>query len=124
MPKLDYKKDYKELYLPKASPFVVDVPPMRFIMVDGAGDLQGDEYQHAVSLLYTLSYTIKMKGKELDGYMDYVVFPLEGLWWCEGGLLVVSFISAYAPLVDSLKAEPESIGRLKTALLGYFQDAA
>jgi Uncharacterized conserved protein len=59
---------------------------MNFIMVDGAGDPKSEEYQHAVSILYALSYTIKMKGKEIAGYFDYTIFPLEGLWWCEGGI--------------------------------------
>jgi len=85
MPKADYKKDYKDLYLPKAVPTIIDVPAVSFIMVDGKGDPRDKEYQDAISLLYSLSYTIKMKGKEIAGYFDYTVFPLEGLWWCEGG---------------------------------------
>ncbi len=85
MPKIEYKKDYKELYLPTTSPVIVDVPAMRFIMVDGKGDPAGEAYQQAVSALYSLSYVIKMKGKELPDYLDYTVFPLEGLWWLDGG---------------------------------------
>mgnify|MGYP003593927703 CR=1 FL=1 len=85
MHKVDYKKDYKDFYVPKTVPAILDVPSMAFIMVDGKGDPKGKEYQDAVSLLYALSYTIKMKGRELAGYFDYTVFPLEGLWWCEGG---------------------------------------
>lgn len=85
MRKVDYKKDYKDLYLPKAIPTIIDVPSMNFIMVDGKGDPKDKEYQDAVFLLYALSYTIKMKGKEFADYYDYTVFPLEGLWWCEGG---------------------------------------
>jgi hypothetical protein len=85
MPKIDYKKDYKDLYLPGATPSLLNVPAMPFLMVDGKGDPQGSEYQNAVSVLYSLSYTIKMKGKDFAGYYDYTVFPLEGLWWCEGG---------------------------------------
>lgn len=85
MSKVDYKKDFKGLYLPKAVPVLIDVPAMTFIMVDGKGDPSGEEYQQAVSLLYSLSYTIKMKGKELPGYCDYTIFPLEGLWWIDGG---------------------------------------
>jgi len=86
MPKVDYKKDYKEFYLPKGIPTTIDVPPMVFIMVDGKGDPKGDEYQNALSLLYSLSYTIKMKGKDIAGYFDYTVFPLESLWWSEDGI--------------------------------------
>ena len=84
--KLDYKKSYKELYLPKQKPDVVDVPAMKFIMVNGSGNPNdsGGEYQKAVELLYGLSYTIKMSKKNGCGpedYFEYVVPPLEGLWW-------------------------------------------
>ena len=81
MTKLDYKKDLKELYLPKAEPTLITIPPMNFIMVNGTGAPQDTGYQTAVGLLYALSYTIKMKGTPLPGYFDYAVFPLEGLWW-------------------------------------------
>ena len=85
MPKADYKKDHKDLYLPKAAPVIIDVPKMSFISVEGKGDPDGREYQDAVSVLYSLSYTIKMKGKDIAGYFDYSVFPLEGIWWGEDG---------------------------------------
>ncbi len=86
MEKLDYKKQYKDLYLPKESPAQVLIPQMNFIMVDGKGNpnKEGGEYQQAVELLYALSYTIKMSNKNNcapDGYFEYVVPPLEGLWW-------------------------------------------
>ncbi|QDR81612.1 GyrI-like domain-containing protein [Sporomusa termitida] len=90
MPKVDYRKDYKDLYLPKAIPAIIDVPAMVYIMVNGQGDPKGKEYQDAVALLYALAYTIKMKGKEIAGYFEYTVFPLEGLWWCEGGAFAVN----------------------------------
>jgi len=88
--KLDFKKEYKDLYMPAAKPSVVNVPAMKFIMVDGKGDpnAEGGEYQQSVELLYALSYTIKMGYKNSvkpEGYADYVVPPLEGLWWLEGG---------------------------------------
>lgn len=82
--KFDYKKEFKDLYLPKSEARIVDVPEMNFIMVDGKGDPNGEEYQKAVELLYGLAYTIKMSykgGKNIDGYFEYVVPPLEGLWW-------------------------------------------
>lgn len=84
--KLDYKKEYKDLYMPKAKPSIIDVPPMNFIMIDGTGDpnIEGGEYKHAVELLYSLSYSIKMSkmgDNKIDGYFEYVVPPLEGLWW-------------------------------------------
>lgn len=84
--KLDYKKEYKDLYLPKTAPMIIDVPIMNFIMIDGKGDPNDEsgEYAKAVELLYGLSYTIKMSiksGVEPRNYFEYVVPPLEGLWW-------------------------------------------
>lgn len=85
----DYKKEYKDLYMPKAKPSVIDVPEMTFIMVDGKGNPNtSEEYKNAMELLYGLSYSIKMSkmsGTTPSGYFDYVVPPLEGLWWGEDG---------------------------------------
>jgi hypothetical protein len=85
----DYKKEYKDLYLPKDNPLLIDVPAINFIMVDGCGDPNNNqEFQEAVELLYGLSYIIKMsksKGKQPEGYFEYVVPPLEGLWWVDKG---------------------------------------
>ena len=86
--KLDYKKEFKELYLPKATPSLVEVPPMQFIMVEGAGDpnLDAGEYSRALEILYGLSWTIKMSkmsGNQPEGYFEYIVPPLEGLWWID-----------------------------------------
>ncbi len=75
---IDYKKTEKELYLPKSTPSVIDVPRMTFITVDGKGDPNTSaEYTAAVELLYGLSYTVKMGNKSI---LEYVVPPLEGLW--------------------------------------------
>ncbi len=75
---IDYKKTQKELYLPKTTPSVIDVPRMTFITVDGKGDPNtSDEYAIAVELLYGLSYSIKMSNKAI---LEYVVPPLEGFW--------------------------------------------
>src|SRR5690554_2254598 len=83
--KFDFKKEYKELYQPKTVPSIVEVPEMLFIAVDGQGDPNTSPvYQEAVQVLYGLSYTIKMSpksGNAPQGYFDYVVPPLEGLWW-------------------------------------------
>lgn len=83
--KFDFKKEYKELYQPKTKPSIVDVPEMLFIAVDGEGDPNtSPEYQRAVQTLYGLSYAIKMSprnGYTIEGFFDYVVPPLEGLWW-------------------------------------------
>jgi len=86
--KVDYKKDYKDLYLPKTKPMLIDVPPINFIMIEGAGDPNHTEYQEAVGALYALTFTIKMSkmsGNQPEGYFEYVVPPLEGLWWISGG---------------------------------------
>ncbi len=84
MPVFDFKKEFKELYMPKSQPSIVDVPEMVFIMVDGQGDPNtSSAYQQAVEILYGLSYSIKMSKKSEtppSGYFDFVVPPLEGLW--------------------------------------------
>ena len=81
--KLDYKKAYPDLYLPGKAPALVDVPPMPFFMLAGSGAPEDAQYQNAVSALYAVSYTIKMSkmGKaQPEGYFEYSVPPLEGLW--------------------------------------------
>ena len=84
----DYKKEYKELYLPKAMA-IVQIPPMNFITIKGKGDLneENGEYQRCIPFLYAVAYTLKMSKNtdhRISGYFDYVVPPLEGLWWQEG----------------------------------------
>lgn len=85
----DFKKEYKDLYMPKIKPSIVDVPKMIFIMVDGKGNPNTCKtYKNAMEILYGLSYTIKMSkmsGMQPEGYFEYVVPPLEGLWWGEDG---------------------------------------
>lgn len=82
----DYKKEYKEFYMPKGTSSIVTVPKMNYIAVRGSGnpnDADG-EYKQAIGLLYGIAFTIKMSKKEdhqIDGYFDYVVPPLEGFWW-------------------------------------------
>lgn len=89
MKKIDFKKDFKELYAPGDNPVLIKIPAMKFLMVDGCGnpnDSEG-EYQDAVSILYALIYTIKMGckfGKFDTGteiFPDYTLPPLEGFWW-------------------------------------------
>ena len=84
----DYKKEYKEFYMPKNQPGIVEVPPMNYIAVRGKGDpnVEGGEYKQSIGLLYGIAFTIKMSKKgshQIAGYFDYVVPPLEGLWWQE-----------------------------------------
>ena len=90
MEKLDYKKKFKDLYQPKSVPSVIDVPQMKFIQIDGKGNPNDEngEYQKAMESLYALSYAIKMlpkSGNKPPGYFEYVVPPLEGLWWLADG---------------------------------------
>ncbi|MGN8913321.1 GyrI-like domain-containing protein [Anaerofustis butyriciformans] len=88
--KLDYKKEYKDLYMPKKTPSIIEVPKMNFIMVKGRGNPNTSiEYKNAMEILYGLSFTIKMSkmskdpSEKIDGYFEYVVPPLEGFWWVE-----------------------------------------
>ncbi|MBR6091073.1 MAG: GyrI-like domain-containing protein [Anaerolineaceae bacterium] len=85
----DYKKEYKEFYLPKGKPSIITVPKMNYIAVRGSGDPNEEdgEYKTAVGLLYALAFTIKMSKKgshKIEGFFDFVVPPLEGFWWQEG----------------------------------------
>ena len=82
----DYKKEYKEFYLPPKQPGIVEMPKMNFLAVRGKGDPneENGEYKRAMELLYGMAYTIKMsyKGEHIiEGFFEYVVPPLEGLWW-------------------------------------------
>ena len=85
----DFKKEYKEFYLPPAKPVVVTVPKANYIAVRGKGDPneEGGAYQQAIGILYAVAYTLKMSYKtdyRIEGFYDYVVPPLEGFWWQEG----------------------------------------
>ena len=85
----DYKKEYPEFYLPAQTPSIVTIPAMNFLAVRGQGDPneEGGSYQQALGMLYAVAFTIKMSkwGKyQWKGYFDYVLPPLEGLWWQEG----------------------------------------
>ena len=84
----DYKKEYKDLYMPKATPSIVTVPEMKYIAVNGSGNPNepGGEYQQALGILYPVAYALKMSYKtdyRIDGFFEYVVPPLEGLWWTD-----------------------------------------
>ena len=85
----DYKKEYKEFYLPPKQPTIVEVPKMNYLAIRGKGDpnTENGEYKASIGLLYAIAFTIKMSYKgehKIDGYFEYVVPPLEGLWWQEG----------------------------------------
>ena len=85
----DYKKEYKEFYMPKNVPAIITVPKMNYIAVRGSGDpnTEDGEYKTAIGLLYAIAFTIKMSKRgnhKIEGYFDYVVPPLEGFWWQDG----------------------------------------
>ena len=85
----DFKKEYREFYMPKDKPGIVTVPSMNYIAVRGQGDpnLEKGEYKQSIGVLYGIAFTIKMSkmgDHRIDGYFDYVVPPLEGFWWQEG----------------------------------------
>ena len=82
----DYKKEYREFYMPKSKPEIVNVPEFNYIAVRGKGDPneEGGAYKKAIGVLYAVAYTLKMSYKtdhKIDGFFEYVVPPLEGFWW-------------------------------------------
>lgn len=82
----DYKKEYKEFYLPPKHPHIITIPPMNYLAARGHGDpnTENGEYKQSIELLYAIAFTIKMSKKtdrRIEGYFDYVVPPLEGFWW-------------------------------------------
>lgn len=84
----DFKKEYKEFYMPKNNPEIITVPPANYIAVRGVGDPNEPDgaYQQAISVLYAVAYTLKMSYKtdhRIEGFFEYVVPPLEGFWWQE-----------------------------------------
>lgn len=85
----DFKKEYKEFYMPKSKPSIVEIPKMNYIAVRGEGNPNDEngEYKKSIGLLYGIAYTIKMSYKgshKIDGFFEYVVPPLEGFWWQDG----------------------------------------
>ena len=85
----DFKKEYKDYYMPAAKPSIVTIPPMNYIAVRGKGDPNAEDgaYKQAISLLYGIAFTIKMSkmgDHRIEGYFDFVVPPLEGFWWQDG----------------------------------------
>lgn len=86
----DFKKEFKEYYMPKNKPQIVDMPPVNYIAVRGKGDPndEGGEYKKAIEVLYAVAYTLKMSYKtdyKIDGFFEYVVPPLEGFWQTDNG---------------------------------------
>lgn len=87
----DFKKEYKEYYMPPRKPTVVNVPKMNYVAVRGKGDPneEGGDYKKAIGVLYAVAFTIRMSykgGHDIEGFFEYVVPPLEGFWHQEGGI--------------------------------------
>lgn len=81
--KVEYKKDFKQLYLPGTAPAIIDVGKIPYVMISAEGDPNGETFARVVEALYSLSYAVKMSYKSSDvpdGYYEYTVFPLEGIW--------------------------------------------
>lgn len=96
----DYKKEFKDLYMPKTLPTIVNVPEMKYIAVKGCGNPneQDGKYQQALGLLYPVAYALKMSYKtdhRIDGFFEYVVPPLEGLWWTDNDTIDFADKSAF-----------------------------
>ncbi len=92
----DYKKEYKEFYMPKNKPSIVNIPKMNYIAVRGKGNPndENSEYKVSIGLLYAIAFTIKMSYKgtyKINGYFEYVVPPLEGFWWQNGNKDVLDY---------------------------------
>lgn len=111
----DFKKEYKELYAPKAKPEILTVPPANYLAAEGEGDpnQEGGAYQNAVSVLYAMAYTLKMSykgGREIPGFFEYVVPPLEGFWW-QPGVTGVDYRTKAAFRWISVIRLPDFVGR-------------
>lgn len=92
----DYKKEYKEFYMPKNKPSIVTIPKMNYIAVRGKGNPNDEngEYKESIGLLYAIAFTLKMSYKgtyKIPGYFEYVVPPLEGFWWQEGNYSTIDY---------------------------------
>ena len=102
----DFKKEYKEFYMPKNKPEIVTVPKANYIAVRGKGNPneEGGAYQQAISVLYAVAYTLRMSYKtdhKIAGFFEYVVPPLEGFWWQENN---------NAPVADEV--DPELLAKV------------
>lgn len=92
----EYKKEYKEFYMPKNKPSIVEIPKMNYLAVRGTGNPndENSEYKASIGLLYAIAFTIKMSYKgpyKINGYFEYVVPPLEGFWWQEGNKFGIDY---------------------------------
>jgi hypothetical protein len=117
MQKVDFKKVLKHLYNPSEKEVsLVDIPQMNFVMVDGSGDPnKAAEYQEAIETLYAISYTIKFAVKKEQG-MDFVVMPLEGLWWTDNMSLFTTSKDIWKWTAMIMQPENVTLALFETAL--------
>ncbi len=110
---IDFKKTQKELYMPGTKPSLIEVPEMIFFMVDGAGDPNTSaEYAGAMEILYALSWGVKMSkmsAAQPEGYFDYVVPPLEGLWWHRDGGVIEDILDKDSFCWTSMIRQPDFV---------------
>lgn len=112
----DYKKEYKEFYMPKSKPSIVEIPKMNYIAVRGCGNPNDEngEYKKSIGLLYAIAFTIKMSYKgthKIDGFFEYVVPPLEGFWWQDGMDGVIDYNSKETMKFISIIRLPDFVDR-------------
>ena len=126
-PKYEWRKTEKEFYLAKAVPQLVEVPPMNYFVVDGAGSPADEEFQAVVGLLYTLSYTVRMMPKSgwtPPDYREYTVFPLEGIYrmdsdaWAPGEELDKSKLQYRLMIRQPRFVTPDVVERVRASALG------
>lgn len=80
MNKVEWRKSFKELYLPKSKPTIINIEPLKYITIEYQGNPNDEEFSLVMEAIYGLSYAVKMKSKKLENYYEYTVFPLEGIW--------------------------------------------
>lgn len=122
--KEDWRKTEKALYAPGKTPGLVDVPAQRFIAIDGVGDPNGDDFSDRVGVLYALSYTIKMmpkSGVTPEGYEEYSMFPLEGVWDLQGPWLAGTPLDKSALKYTIMIRQPAFV---TDALFAFAQETA
>lgn len=112
----DFKKEYKEFYMPKNKPNIIEIPKMNYIAIRGKGNPneENGDYKKTIGLLYNIAYTIKMSDKgshKIDGFFEYVVPPLEGFWWQDGMKETIDYNNKSAMHFISIIRLPDFVTR-------------
>lgn len=110
--KKEWKKDEKAIYLPKTNPELIQIPPMRFFMLDGRGNPNSEAFTEAVGVLYSLAYGIKTlprKGLEPEGYYEYSVYPLEGVWDLDENARGLEYLDKDSLIYTLMIRQPEFV---------------